>query len=174
MNYICRNCGRLVFNDYYGFCSSTCCADYANKHKISFYNAQTPYHDEIKELEEQISPLECEISNLESDASCAYDDINTGERTNAELREEVDHLGDKIIELENLEWEKIKREREDEKRKNDLILSNMDDIRRENEKIKEKNRLFSEQNYDLFETIKEMKSHSDRFDLMDFQIKLDY
>ena len=172
MNYLCKQCGRLVFNDYHGFCSSMCCASFAIEHKISVYETQHYLYEEIEELEDKVSQLECDISSAESNESLAYNDYHREERENASLREEVDHLGDIIHELRNLDWEKIKTEREDEKRRNDLILSNMDDIRRENKKIKEKDRLFSEQNYDLLETIKETKSHSDRFDLMDLQIEL--
>lgn len=68
----CKNCNKPTVNDYYGFCSSFCCADYGVKNNLTFINARHPciycsVDDQGYErcrLSEKISDLNYEITDL--------------------------------------------------------------------------------------------------------------
>ncbi len=133
MMVICRNCERRLpetYNMYYSFCSICCCADYAAKHGLAFYEAQSiDYANYINELEEEKENLKDERDDL------VYD-----RRT---LEQEKDNLFEKI-----------------------------DGLKCEVKDLTAENIAFAEENEELLRIVKELKSYSDRFDLLELNVKL--
>ena len=169
----CKHCNRELFNSsYFGYCSLSCCVKFAHQHDIFFgeakkYGSQEEIdQEEIERLNDRICELECSVSNYSEEESCYLDDFERVSRENV-------HLEEKIQELENLDWEKIKRDRKKEKEYNESVFRKMNNVGQENDDLKNKikevtsnNELLQKQNLDLLNTIKEMRGYSDRFNLI--------
>ena len=88
---MCRHCNRWTFNDYYGFCGSGCCADFAYKHNLLFDEAKCDLKDGyIEELEIQVSNAESEAEYFQTEAEKYYhyeEKCETLEEKNALLSE---------------------------------------------------------------------------------------
>jgi len=174
----CRYCHRDIHNDnhYYGYCSIACCLEFASKKSISFAEAKDVDlgQQERRDLEDKIDELNCYYQNASGEAEETYRDLDKAEYKIINLEAEVN-------ELENLDWKKIKKEREREDVYNESVLRKVNNIKHENDNIKEKmkkvmkdNILLKDQNLDLLNSIKEMKGHSERFQQLDLGIELDY
>ena len=174
----CRYCEQELYNNnhYLGYCNISCCLEFANKHQIDFMEAKDLgfTEQERSDLEDRIAELECSYSSASSEAGNLYDDLDKATDKIINLREEVK-------ELESLDWEKIKKERESEAVYNISVLRKVNNIKIENDNIKEEigkvqkdNILIHDQNLDLLNIIKDMKAHSSRFQQLDLGIELDY
>lgn len=174
----CRYCHRDIHNDnhYFGYCSITCCLEFASEKRVSFAEAKDVDfgQEERSYLEDRIAELECDYWNASREAEETYGDLDKAENKIIDLK-------DKVKELEDLDWEKIKKEREREDIYNESVLRKVNNIKRNNDYIKEQmekvmrdNILLKDQNLDLLNSIKEMKSHSERFQQLDLGIELDY
>ena len=125
---ICTNCHKTTINNYYGYCSSSCCADFAVKHDLMFNEAQYEFvnNERIEELEYEVDSLWKRLSDAESDANYFEEEA-----------EESYRFRDKCHEAED-----------------------------DNKYLKKVNKKLRKQNEDLLETLKEMRSYSDRFQLI--------
>ena len=61
---ICKQCGQISFNDYYGYCSMNCFMDFADKSGLTLNSVKFPSGEEAK-----IQKLEWEIEDLDSSLS---------------------------------------------------------------------------------------------------------
>jgi len=174
----CRYCKRDLYEDYnyHGFCNIGCCSEFSYEQNISYAEAiDTDFNDgERKDLEDYITELE---NSCGSSSGAAHE----LERVVDRAKDEILVLKDKVKELRNLDWEKIKKERDNESAYNDSVLRKVNNIKEENDKIKEEteqvkkdNVILLDQNTDLLNIIKNMKAHSSRFQQLDLDIRLDY
>lgn len=174
----CRQCRREFHEDldYYGYCNSWCCADFAHEQRITYGEAKGLGFDtrEEEDLKDRVAELECSYDDAYSEASYLNDDID-------EAKSKIFDLKEKVRELESLDWENIKKERRVEKIYNESVLKKMNNIKENNDYIKRQmaetrkdNFLLLAQNLDLLDSIKKMKSYSARFQLLDLGIELDY
>lgn len=70
---ICRNCDRCSINDYYGYCSISCCADFAHKYNLSFEEAKLNEKDiALEELEEKFDEMERDRDHYEDRTNELY------------------------------------------------------------------------------------------------------
>ena len=153
---ICRNCNKITFNNYYGFCSSACCADFAVKNKISHpEEKEAGCHDEdVDRLEEEVRELENDGEYFKSENSCLYDDIGEYKKDLRENRDLIEEQKKEIKELESLDWKKIKEERAYEKKCNDDLKLSNETLISHRDKVKSDNKLLYNQNLELLEIIK--------------------
>jgi len=173
----CRHCKHDLYSDtdYYGYCSIACCTDFASDQRISNAEAKDINfrENERNYLEDKISQLECDYHNVANEVEETYRDVDRAE-------DEIRDLKKKVKELANVDWERIKKERKEEKAYNMTVLIKVKNIKEDNECIKENmskvrrdNTILLEQNLDLLQTIKEMRSYSDRFNNIDLGIELE-
>lgn len=118
---MCKDCSRTSYYSYYGFCSISCCADFAHKHNLSVGEATDDVRGErIEELENGISDLECdrdyyeEMAYERSDCANMYEDAIK----NIELLKEFKHadaalkVHKELEEVKSDMWKKSERIRE--------------------------------------------------------------
>ncbi len=181
----CRYCRNELHNDnsYYGYCSISCCLDFASELRISMAEAEDiDFREEERErLQDKIAYLQCDYDNVSNEEGDLYQDLDRAEDKINEANDKITHLKDKLKELESLEWENLKKERAREAEYNASVLRKMrnikennDDIKEQMEKVMKDNILLKDQNLDLLNSIKEMKGHSERFQQMDLGIELEY
>ena len=97
-NVICKNCGNFSILNYYGFCSSACCCDYAVKHGITIASAKEPFiGDHPCEAE---YPGECALQETERRLGRCLERNNSLERSNEGLRKELKKSKDETRKLE--------------------------------------------------------------------------
>jgi hypothetical protein len=171
---ICLNCGKHVYHSYHGFCSVMCCMDFAAKHNLSLDEVISPSHViEINELQEEIQRLDNSCGYLQDDNSSMSNELEDNIRTMAKLDDDKNDLEKEIFALKKqidklriLDWEQIEKERNEE------ILLNAN-LKEDNRNIDQENKDLIEQNEDLLNTIKRMRHHSRRFQLLDLENKVD-
>ena len=127
---------------------------------------ETEDSEEVENLKEKVESLESNCNYYESDIEGLKEEIENKKYTITNLEKEVE-------ELENLDWEKIKEEREDEAGENVRIKRNAHKVEEHNRKLINDNKSLIKQNEDLISTIKELKHFSDRFQLMDLRMDLE-
>jgi chromosome segregation ATPase len=174
----CRYCKIELYNDhdYFGYCSIGCCVEFAHEQNITIDEAKDLGFPEKErnDLEDRIAQIECDYDNVSNECGELYRDLDKAE-------EKIWKLKDKVEELESVDWEEVKKERRRESEYNESVLRKVSNIKRENDRIKEQmdkvkrdNILLKDQNLELLNSIKEIKSHSDRFELLDLGIELEY
>jgi len=168
----CRNCEKDIIDgiDYYGFCSPSCQADFARRNNLIFNHVKEFSYEEIEYLENKIDRLEEDVSYYSTEEQRAQYEIDDLRKDLKEQYYKMVELEKKLDELKNLDWEKIKIEREDEKRKNDTIISESEVTRKMNVRLAKENLSLFNTNKELVNALKDMDRLSDRFQLMD----LDY
>ncbi len=161
---ICKNCSRTSCYSYYGFCSISCCADFAHKYNLSVGEATDDTRGErIEELENDISSLECdrdyyeELAFERGDCASMYEDA----KEEIELLKEFKHA-EKALEvhkeLEEVKgdiWKKeerireLKYEKEEEVDALEVKISNLEHICKE---LREENKVLNNK-YTRYEII---------------------
>ena len=160
---LCRNCNKDIYVDSYnGFCNMDCCAEFAEKHNITFYEAAKTYDfDEVLHLEEKIDNLQSELSDLDCDNENCHKEID-------ELKEEIRKLEEEVKDLKDLDWERIKEERKKEREENFRYMNLNSDLVKNNGFLEEEIKKVRERNTELIADVKHMMSHSERFRQIDF------
>jgi len=165
----CRNCQKDIHvKSYFGFCCMACCGEFSIKNKILLSDAKFSYgSDTIERLEEEVDELKNDVYYFENENEEYYSH-------NRELERTVSDLGNKIETLKSLDWEKIKKQRYEEKKNNDDIKREKERVEKVNERVEKVNERVKQQikdvrkqNQELLDCVKEMKSHSDRFQQLD-------
>jgi hypothetical protein len=176
---LCRNCNKMMFNDYLGYCSSSCFAEFGSKNL--FINSEIEMQtckdqDVIDDLESQVYRLEDELNVCEGDAYRELEDA-LSEVEELEVRNNV--LEGICEELRGNDWNKIEAERKAEKEYEEELLQKVqtikemnDELRSHNGQIVNQNKMLLDQNLDLLKTIKNLEGYSERFDLLDLGIEL--
>jgi len=76
----CRQCKKEFHEDldYYGYCSSFCCAKYACEQRITYCEAKGLSFNEREknDLEDRIAELECSYDSAYGETSCLNDDLD--------------------------------------------------------------------------------------------------
>lgn len=100
---ICKNCDTLSINDWEGFCSISCCCDYAHRHSISLEAAKRPNYDEHVFTEGHPCAgddlHECTVKELERWYDDALEVNGALEESNKKLRNSLLEAKEEIIEL---------------------------------------------------------------------------
>ena len=175
---LCRQCNRIFYDncDYHGFCSVVCCVDFSIEHGTTFDEAK-----HLRDDNEELEKLKSENWDYESDYYSGMEKISDLEDKLEEANRRMSDLNNEITELKGLKWTEIKRERRREAAHNEIVINNMETIKRHSKELEDKNNtlekenlLILHQNLDLLNTIKDMRSYSDRFQLIEFDIEPNY
>ena len=179
----CRFCRKRIDLgvNYFEFCSVSCCVDYASELGVSFEQAKdTRKHDEIENLEERIANLEDRNDDLDNELRGAENSLGDADDDYSELRAETEERIEKqekeLDELRKLDWKEIKKIRKKETEFNESVYRKLANIKEidnviqgKNEDLKKENTLLRDQNLDLLKIIKDLNSHSDRFNALDLE-----